>query len=318
VSTLAQQLKRHSGEVVDTQKVAPPVPHPLHVVFPQLAPKKLPTWEAAFAAWRDYVDARPRSTVINYQTPWNDLKLFAAKHGIVSPEALTPVLMNDLVGDMRTRGLAPRTINERLVKIRSIYKIAISRFIVTHCPAANTLGVKESGVRKRRKRRLPFDAQDLNAIFGSTIFLEHRRSRGQSGEASYWIPLLMYYTGARPEEIAGLALTDLREHPTLGWYLNLVDRPSSEDGDLFEGDTRPSADSEELLTGVDASPETSDLEPGEVPDSHRRTLKNAASIRRVPVAPELMDLGLLRYREWLRTQGHTVFFPTLVKDWHGS
>src|SRR5262249_46659902 len=150
-----------------TAGVAPAVPHPLHVIVPEPAPKKLPTWEAAFEAWRDYGEARPRSTVINYQTPWKDLQRFATRQGITSPEAVTPVLMNEFVMQMRKRSLAVRTINERVVKVRSVYKVAVSRFIVSHNPAAHTLGIKESEVRKRTKRRLPFDARDLRRIFGS-------------------------------------------------------------------------------------------------------------------------------------------------------
>jgi integrase len=159
-------------------------------------------------------------------------------------------------------------------------------------PAANPLGFKESGVRQRKKRRLPFDVSDLATLFSSEVFTQHKRSKGQSGEASYWIPVLMFYTGAHPEEIAGLALSDLCQDAKLGWYLNIVVRPSDEARDLFEG--------------------------GDASDSRRRTLKNAMSIRRVPVSQELIDLGLLRYVEWLRERGAAVFFPTLKKDFHGK
>ncbi|HZY19409.1 MAG TPA: hypothetical protein VFE82_13080 [Ramlibacter sp.] len=76
----------------------------------------------------------------------------------------------------------------------------------------------------------------------------------------------------------------------------LQDRPSDEDRDLFE---QSEAD-------------------GDVPESHRRTLKNAASQRLVPVPKQLIDLGLLRYVEWVQAQGATVLFPTLTKDWHGK
>ncbi|MBW8077186.1 MAG: hypothetical protein GJU76_03720 [Gallionella sp.] len=43
-----------------------------------------------------------------------------------------------------------------------------------------------------------------------------------------------------------------------------------------------------------------------------------SSVRRVPVARELIELGLLRYVEWVRSRGSSVFFPTLRKDWHGK
>lgn len=36
------------------------------------------------------------------------------------------------------------------------------------------------------------------------------------------------------------------------------------------------------------------------------------------MAPELIELGLPRYIEWVRSSGSTVFFPTLRKDWHGK
>jgi integrase len=294
VETLDHQLARQRGDVVVTDKVAPAVPHPLYAAAPERAPldAQAPSWDKVFETWRDYVDNRPKSTTIASQTPWRDLRRFAAIKEVTSPAAVTPQVMTDFAQAMRERGLAVGTINERISKVRAIYKIAVGKHILDTNPASDTLGFKENSVQKRRKRRLPFDAQDLGLLFGSEVYRLHKRSKGQSGEASYWIPLLMFYTGARPEEVAGLALNDLREDPRLGWYFNIIDRPSDEDRELFD---------EEV-----------------VPESHRRTLKNATSERRVPVARELIDLGLLRYVEWLRARDATVLFPTLKKDWHGK
>jgi integrase len=320
VETLGHQLRRHAGERVETTQVAPATAHPLHVIVPELAPKSrnAANWENAFAAWRDFVVNRPKSMVIAYQTPWRDLRCYAAESGIHAPSDVTPQVMAGFVARMQERGLAVDTINERLTKVRSIYKVACGRFVLSHNPAATTLGCRESSVRSRQKRRLAFDARDVQRLFGSAIYTQHLRSRGQAGEASYWIPLLMFYTGARPEEIAGLALGDLREHPTHGWFFDIVDRPSAEDAELFTG--------EASTKGADETLSKEDLEQAladraffsTVPDSHRRTLKNKPSIRRVPVAQELIDLGLLRYVEFVRGHGHTVFFPTLTQDWHGK
>jgi integrase len=294
VETLDHQIERQRGMLVDTDAVAPQARHPLHAVAPERAPvdKQAPTWGKIFETWRDYVSSRPKSTTIAAQTPWRDLRRFAEAKGITMPSDVTPEVMTAFAQTMRDRGLAVDTINERISKVRAIYKIAVGKHLLSENPAANTLGFKENSVQKRRKRRLPFDVSDLEKLFGSEIFTQHKRSKGQSREASYWIPLLMFYTGARPEEVAGLALNDLREDPVSGWYLSIVDRPSEEDRDLFDD--------------------------ADVPQSHRRTLKNATSIRRVPVARQLIDLGLLRYVECLRATGATVFFPTLKKDWHGK
>lgn len=292
VETLDHQLARQGGDVVDTHRVVPAAVHPLHVIAPERAPASgnLPSWTKVFETWRDYVDNRPKPTTIASQTAWRDLQRFAATRGVKRPGDVTPELMTAFVEDMRER-LGVATLNERLTKIRGIYKVAVGKHVLSANPAASTLGVKESGAKKRAKRRLAFDTADLQTIFGSEVYTQHKRSMGQSGEASYWIPLLMYYTGARPEELAGLALSDLGHDATHGWYLNIVDRPCDDDLDLFED---------------------------EVPASHRRTLKNAVSIRRVPVAKELIELGLLRYVEWLRARHAKVFFPTLKKDFHGK
>ncbi|MBQ0942734.1 integrase [Ideonella sp. 4Y16] len=294
VESVDHRLGRQRGDLVDTDVVAPDAPHPLPSAAPERAPAHLraPSWEAVFETWRDYVEDRPKPTTIASQTAWRDLRAFAEGLGVRHPGAVTPEQMTAFAERMRERGLAVPTINERILKVRAIYKIAVGKHVLKENPAAGTIGFKQAAARQRQKRRLSFDAADLGALFGSPVFTEHKRSVGQSGEASYWLPVLMFYTGARPEELAGLALSDLQHDEKLGWYLNLIDRPSDEDADLFED--------------------------GDVPKSHRRTLKNAPSVRRVPVAQELIDLGLLRYAEWVRQRGAAVLFPTLTKDSHGK
>jgi integrase len=293
VETLEKQIIRQSGGVLDSRTAAPEAVHPLPGIAPERAarPAAGPTWEKIFGVWRDYVVNRQKSTVIAYQTPWRDLMRFSESRAVPSPAGVTKELMAEFASDMKGRGLAVNTINERLTKIRSIYKIGVGKLELANNPAVITLGYKENSVQQRHKRRLAFDRADLMLIFGSDIYLNHLRSQGQSGEASYWLALLMYYTGARPEELAGLALVDILEDARWGWYFNIIDRPTSED-DLFD---------EEI-----------------VPNSHRRTLKNGSSVRRVPVARQLIDLGLLNYVEWVRAQGASVVFPTLRKDWHGK
>lgn len=206
--------------------------------------------------------------------------------------------MTDLVEHMRSvEELAPKTINERIRKIRGVYRIAIGRNLLERNPAADTLGIKLPKHLQGRRRRKAFTQTELDAIFGSAIYTRHLRSRGQSGEASYWIPLIMYYSGARPEEIAGLLVEDIRHDDKLGWYFHITDLPSADDDDgLFDADEE------------DERPAAAD----------RRLLKNAASRRNVPVAKQLVDLGLLRYLAHVKAKGCTRLFPTLKPDTHGK
>lgn len=298
IETLDHQLVRQGGGVLHTDSVAPEIPHPLDVVKGGGQVKNSavteggPTWDEVFELWRTYVSDRPKSTSIAAQTPWRDLQQCVKEKGVMFPGDVTALQMTEFAQSMSARGLAVDTINERISKIKAIYKIAVGRHKLEANPAADTLGFKESSAQKRVKRRLPFTESDLAVIFSSPIFTDHKRSSGQSGEASYWLPILSNYTGARPEELAGLALSDILNEPDLGWYINIKDSPTGGEGDLFE--------------------------VSEVPVSHQRTVKNRASLRCVPIAQELIDLGLLRYVEWLRDSGAVMLFPTLKKDWHGK
>ena len=271
-----------------------------------------PSWEDVFQRWNRHVDQRPKSTIIAAQTPWRDLERVARRKGIAEPGQVTKELVIEFVEEMVARGLATDTVNDRLNKVRAIYKIAVGRNMLDHNPAVDVVGQGKSGLQRRKKGRLSFDAKDIETIFSCPIYTDAQlRSQGQSKEASYWIPLLMHYAGARTEEVAGLAIADVVHDPQHGFYLNLVDRPDAEDAGLFDDDDGSSVPKK--------TPRSKD--PQEATDSaglHARTLKNAASIRRVPVAQELIDLGLLRYIDWVKQQGEVALFPTLKPDWHNK
>ena len=303
VTSLDHQRARQGGQVVRTNDVAPAAPTPKEVATAEEAkvsdPK--PSWDSVFAVWRDYVQNRPKSTTIATQTPWRELQKLATANGVNHPGDVTPELMRKFVDEMATRGLAVVTLNERLAKIKSLFKVAKGKGALAVNPAIDTIGLKQNSFERRKQRRLPFDDADLGRIFSSPIYNHQQlRSQGQSGEASYWIPILMYYTGARTEEIAGLALSDVVQDPVHGWYFNLIDRPSQDD-DLFldeEGaqEERPNAD-------------------GQTKEQWRN-LKNDKSIRKVPLATELIDLGLFRFMDAMKAKGQTSLFPSLTHDWH--
>ena len=288
VTALDYQARRHAGQVVKTDEVSVPAPSGN-------------TWQHVFETWRDYVVNRPKTTTIACNTAWRQLEGFARSRDVLWPAHVTPKLMAALVEHMKAEGLAPKTINERLRKIRLVYKIAVGKEVLDKNPATLTLGIEVPKHMQGRAKRQPFSPKDLQTIFGSPIFTQQLRSRGQAGEASYWIPLIMYYSGARPEEIAGFTVDDIRHSKKLGWYFHITDLPSDDDG-LFDDD--------DLL----------DDQGGEIPRGaeERRHLKNVASRRNVPIVRELVELGLLRYVKHLDEEGHSRMFPGLRPDSHGK
>lgn len=134
-----------------------------------------------------------------------------------------------------------------------------------------------------RRTRNPFKAEELNTFFrlpiftgclsesrpnipGNYIFDDHRR----------WAPLLMLFTGARPSEIAQLAVSDIKgdaKHP----YISI----------LTEYDPNDPDDERDFVV------------------SHKT--ENAR--RDIPLHPELINLGFLRYLDERRAAGDARLFP---------
>src|SRR5690606_4760057 len=90
-------------------------------------------------------------------------------------------------------------------------------------------GVTNPFKRKRQRQRqtkrvTALTNQDLQAIFRLPVFAEGERPAGGKGDASYWIPLLLLWTGARPEEVAQLLLADIDKDKESGrWMLEITD-----------------------------------------------------------------------------------------------
>lgn len=68
-------------------------------------------------------------------------------------------------------------------------------------------GSLRNSEKEDRTRRVPFDDQDLKAIFLSENYLKGTFKRA----SDYWVPLIALFTGARLGEIAQLTLSDIKQ-----------------------------------------------------------------------------------------------------------
>lgn len=137
----------------------------------------------------------------------------------------------------------------------------------------------EMRLEEEQSEREPFDARDLQTIFDAPLFTEHKPPVGAKGDAGVWLPLLALFAGARQAEYAGLRVSDIR---------------SDEDTSV-------------LLMWF-----TRDIKAG-------RRLKTKTSERVVPVHPQLVTLGFLKYVEARRKEGDKAWlFPTVAPDQKGA
>jgi integrase len=126
-----------------------------------------------------------------------------------------------------------------------------------------------------------FTSAELQTIFGSSVFTKGDRPKAGKGEASYWLPLLGLFTGARRGELAGLTAANVQ---SIG--------PSSEMALTFEKDR-----------------------------TRGKTLKTKRSARTVPIHPELTRLGFEQYVDTVRSNygANAWLFPEIApQSKHGA
>jgi integrase len=128
--------------------------------------------------------------------------------------------------------------------------------------------------------REPWQLEELRLLFTSAVFTEGARPTAGRGEAAFWLPLLGLFTGARLGELAPLTAADVT-----------TEEPSQ-------------------VTMITIR---------EDPEQGRR-LKTAGSARVVPVHPELVRIGFLRFVEDARSKGGASarLFPLLTPGPRGG
>lgn len=164
-------------------------------------------------------------------------------------------------GGITPKGVSIPTTNTTLSLLSALFGMAVKRNYVEHNPAR---GAQLKDARKAREKRRELDPAALSAIFGSAIYTADERPEGGAGEAVYWLPLLALYTGVRITELCQLHPSDLHQES----YADAKGNQQKAWVIRIE---------EDLLKG--------------------KRVKTKSSERRIPVHPDLIELGLVRYAQ---------------------
>jgi len=145
--------------------------------------------------------------------------------------------------------------------------------LITENPVVN---IRQRANRERTPVRVigenSYTKDELRQIFSSPLFHgQWAPPVADFGQALYWLPILMVYTGARREELAQLHVTDVKNEDGVT-YFHL-----QEAGD--------------------------------------QSLKTKGSWRKVPLHPDVIELGFLRYKDTLPASGR--LFPKLTRHANG-
>lgn len=309
LEAFAAQLLRLSEAALDrshhdhvTPLQAPP-PAPLSFEAPL---NKAPLLSHFFEDWKTYVlkvGSNGRDVTKRVTEYGGTIKVFIELNGDLPINAITRTTASTFATDllkMPTGGAGRRALNarqliakaeadgmptlghltvkNRLMALSAVLSHAVRLGMLTEnaVTASGVTGELSKAAKKagRTTARKHYTRQELKQIFSSPVF--HRAwtpPRATFGEAWYWIPLLLYYTGARREEVAQMKAGEVQRSEDGVWFLDLLSTPD------------------------DDAPE------------EKRTVKTAGSRRKVPLHPDLVALGFLKYAADVPAKGQ--LFPLL-------
>lgn len=159
------------------------------------------------------------------------LRLLPKRYDMTSPKSREIVLA---AAEGRPTGLPPEeiglaapTINRHVTALRVMHRWAAVSGLATPTWSFENLHISGSKTKRDRNQRPPTSLEDLKKLFALPIFTGCQRHLGGTGQvvlrarftpgpaiihdAFYWVPLLIYYTGARREEICKLRPDDFRD-----------------------------------------------------------------------------------------------------------
>jgi integrase len=180
--------------------------------------------------------------------------------------------------------IADRTVNRYLSSLGAFLSWAVDNGYLDKNPTEGLMLNKET-----KAPTYPFKTEQLVTLFNSPWFsgcksADEWRNVSKPGDVlirdhRFWVPLIMLFSGARPGEIGQLAVTDVRQQHG-HWIMHIT----------TEGD---------------------ETEEG-------KSVKTEGSMRVVPVHPELISLGFIRYHEQRVKDGGSALFPNAVRNARGQ
>ncbi|TNF04754.1 MAG: site-specific integrase [Sphingomonadales bacterium] len=125
-------------------------------------------------------------------------------------------------------GLSSSTQAHYLEILRDMLKVAVRKKYLPSNPAEEVKPLKKDGVTAAEKRR-PWTDQQLREFFMGSSFYRScapgfaKPYTGKDRDWRFWLPLLMLFSGARPNEICQLHVDDIARTPIGVWYMSLTD-----------------------------------------------------------------------------------------------
>jgi site-specific recombinase XerD len=131
---------------------------------------------------------------------------FEELHSSLPVEDIEKRHIREYVAQRKKEGVKGATVDKEHSFLRALLTIAVDEEWITDNPARGIRLPDKSDSKRVRS----FRTDEIQKILDDPVFTEKERPTGGKGEAAFWIPLLMLFSGARREEIASLSIGDVR------------------------------------------------------------------------------------------------------------
>ncbi len=187
------------------------------------APAKFVSFEAVYLKWKGAKSGRGEKTEYDCEKAFDKFQQFVG-HDNAAAVTRTDFLnyIEERQGTKSPRGgtIKGKTVRKFISMIGAAYQIAVDKKLLLANPAERIrIDFGDGG----QKAYFPFERNEIATIFGSSAFMSGDRPHKCGGEAVYWLPLICYFTGARPEEIAELKPKQVKYEEGLCHYLDFVE-----------------------------------------------------------------------------------------------
>lgn len=138
--------------------------------------------------------------------------------GPVAVEQITRRHILDFKDWLLGKGTTPANTKMKISRISGLLGYALDHDLI---PINHAKDIKLVNLQASKSKRLVYSPGALSKLFAGPVHASGERPPQVRGDASYWLPLLALYTGARLEELGQLRPADVREQP----YLDGEDKP---------------------------------------------------------------------------------------------
>ncbi|EEB86037.1 site-specific integrase [Roseobacter sp. GAI101] len=179
--------------------------------------------------------------------------------------------------------LDPTTQSQYLNTLVNVLDVGVRKGFLRHNPAAGVKPIKRQTLAASEKR-LPWREDQIIKFFTGKFYQSCRPDsqnpyKKLDRDWRFWIPLVMLFTGARPNEISQLLVGDVKRTENGTWYIDVL----------------------------------------ESEDDHEKSIKTLSSRRMIPLHPELVKIGFLQFVDKIKSVNPTGrLFPNLTPDQNGN